>query len=238
MLFLECTTYSLFFLFFLLAQIHNAFSTEEANIIYIAFIALTFGYLYVFEFFFRKHDIAVHWKMFKRFYQPTGKKPDPSEHKRKGLAGVAASWALYLLAVGYVKHIGILTWQVFLMGACVMFIFNSFFTRKTCLLSVLFLKNHNHCCKNCGINSWDYLIFSTALFFAPELSVTATVMNYLIIIISFVTFVFWEYMYHKYPERFYPGTNKALWCVYCEKQCRNRYRGSDQSSVNNPAVKA
>ena len=115
MLFLECMTYTLLFLFFLFAQIHNAFSQKEANIIYIVFIALTFGYLYVFEFFFRKHDIAVHWKMFKRFHQPTGKEPNPSEYRRKGLAGVVVSWALYLLAVGYAKHTGILTWQVFLM---------------------------------------------------------------------------------------------------------------------------
>ena len=127
MLFLECMTYFLFFLFFLYAQIRNPFSPEEANIIYIAFIALTFGYLYVFEFFFPKHDLAVHWKMFRRFHQPTGRKLNPSEYKRKGLAGVAVSWALYLLAVGLAKHAGILTWQVFLMGACVMFIFNSFF---------------------------------------------------------------------------------------------------------------
>ena len=228
MLFFECVTYFLLFLFFLVAQVYSLFSAKEANIIYIAFIVLTFGYLYVFEFFFRKHDLAVHWKMFKRFYQPTGKIPEPSDFKRKGLAGVIVSWILYLLAVGLAKHIGILTWQVFLMGACIMFIFNSIFTRKTCLLSVLFLKNHNHCCKNCGINCWDYFIFSTALFFAPTLSTTATVINYLIIIISFVTFVVWEYIYHKYPERFYPKTNKALWCLYCEKQCKNRYKESEQ----------
>ena len=89
------------------------------------------------------------------------------------------------------------------------------FTRKICLLSVIFLKSKNHCCKNCGINCWDYAIFANALIVSPKLSMVATILNFVIIMTAMVMLVVWEYNYHRYPERFYPESNERLRCEYC-----------------------
>lgn len=199
--------------------IYGSVSNSVANIIYIFFIALSFGYLFALEFVFPKYDNAVHFKAFAKYYVPTGHERAEG-FNRKGIASVVLLWVAYLLFVALLKVLGVLNWYTFLVGACIMFILNSFFVRKTCLLSVLFLHNKNNCCKNCGINSWDYAIFASALVFAPKLSILATIINWTIIGISIVMLVIWEIKYRKYPYRFYPETNKTLSCMNCLKQCK------------------
>ena len=190
-----------------------------ANIIYILFILVSFGYLFMIEFVFRKFDNAVHYKMLKKYYVPN-QGIHTRTYKRKGVIAVLFLWLVYLLFLGAIKRLGFLSWQVFLIGACIMFMLNSIFIRKICLLSVFFLHNKSHCCKNCGINSWDYAIFASSLVFAPKLSIVATILNWIIIVISFAILIVWEYNYHKHPYRFYPETNATLGCKNCLKQCK------------------
>jgi len=205
-------------IFALLGLIGNI-SETIANVIYIIFIALSFGYLFALEFVFPKYDNAVHFKAFAKYYVPTGKMRETG-FKRKGIAFVILLWVIYFSFVALLKMFGFLNWYTFLIGACIMFMLNSFFVRKICLLSVLFLHNKNNCCKNCGINSWDYAIFASALVFAPKLSLWSTIINWTIIGISVVMLVIWEINYHKHPYRFYPETNKTLICTNCLKQCK------------------
>lgn len=192
------------------------------NILYITFITISFGWLFTYEFILKKFDNAVHFKMFEKYYVPTKRAETKTDYKRKGLVGVIILWIVYLIMIFMVKKLGFLSWELFLAGAGFMFLLNSIFTRKKCLLSVMFLHNKNHCCKNCGINSWDYLIFASALIFAPELSVVASIINYLIIALSTIMLITWEYTYKKHPERFYQETNKALSCKNCLKQCHSK----------------
>ena len=117
---------------------------------------------------------------------------------------------------------GLLSWYIFLMGACFMFALNSVFIRKICLLSILVMGNRNNCCKSCGINSWDYAIFASALVFAPNISPVATVINWSIIGVSVALLLIWEINYHKHPYRFYPETNKNLSCAICLKRCKKQ----------------
>ncbi len=194
---------------------------EYGNILYITFILISFGWLFAYEFIFKKFDNAVHFKMFEKYFVPTKKAEVKTSYKRKGLVGVIILWIAYLIFIFAIKMTGFLTWELFLAGAGFMFLLNSFFTRKKCLLSVIFLHNKNHCCKNCGINSWDYLIFASALIFAPDLSILATIINYQIIAVSTVMLIVWEYNYKKHPVRFYQETNKALSCKNCLKQCHS-----------------
>lgn len=160
--------------------------------------------------------------MFRKYHIPTQKLATQTTYKRKGLGGTIIVWICYIVFIGILKKTRILTWQIFLIGANITFIFNSVFTRKVCLLSVLFLKNKYHCCKNCGINCWDYAIFASALIFAPKLSIASAILNISIIAISITLLIMWEYNYHKYPERFYPETNASLQCKNCLKQCKYR----------------
>ena len=217
---IECIVYSICLIAFLILGLSGTVTTQAANIIYCSFIILSFGYWFILEFIFKKYDNAVHCKMFAKYYIPTRK--SNAAHKRKGIAAVIALWIFYLLFAALLKSTGVLNWYVFLIGACIMFILNSFFVRKKCLLSILFLHNKNDCCKNCGINGWDHAIFSSALFFAPELSTAAAIINLTIIALSVVLLIMWEVNYHNHPERFYPETNKSLGCAHCLKQCKYR----------------
>lgn len=217
--FSEMMVYTVSALFFAIIGHLDIATPEQINIIYIVFITLSFSYLFSFELFLKKHDSAVHYKMLKKYYIPTGKEKTGG-YKRKGVGAVIVLWIAYLLCIATMKYRGILSWHVFLIGACFMFALNSFFIRKVCLLSVLFLHNKNNCCKNCGINSWDYAIFASSLIFAPELSTAATIINWIIIVIAFVELLIWEILYYKYPYRFYSETNRTLRCSNCMKQCK------------------
>lgn len=214
---IEILIYSILLISFLLLNFFNI-SQNFANLIYISFIILSFGWLFINGLILKTTDIAVHNKMFQKFYKATNKTLLFSA-KRKGLWIIVILWIFYLSTIALLKYFNFLTWQIFLAGACIIFMLNSFFTRKVCLLSLLFLHNKNNCCKNCGINSWDYLIFSSALFFAPKLSLFATVLNIVIIIFSLIIFISWEIVYHNHPERFYQETNANLTCKNCSKQC-------------------
>ena len=182
---------------------------------------MSFGWMFASGFIFTKIDNAVHNKMKKSKFVPTNTSLEKT-FKRRGLFGVVIVWLIYLWVIGIFKFLGLVSWQLFLMGASAMFILNSIFTRKICLLSVFVLHNKNNCCKSCGINAWDYLIFSSALVFAPKISLIATILNICIIVFSCIIFILWEYNYHKYPERFYPETNANLSCKNCLKQCKFR----------------
>ncbi len=208
----SCITFLALNFFFDLAE-------NIGNILYIAFILISFGWLFVYEYILKRFDNAVHFKMYKKYYVPTKLAETRTNYKRKGLLGVAILWILYLIMIFAIKLAKLLTWELFLAGAGFMFLLNSIFTRKKCLLSVMFLHNKNNCCKNCGINSWDYLIFASALIFAPQLSIAATVINYIILGFATVMFIIWEYNYKRHPERFYAETNKTLGCKNCLKQC-------------------
>jgi len=214
----EVLFYSVGFFVFIVLN-HFKLPVIVQNIIYISTILLLFGYLFIIEFFFEKYDNAVHWKMFKKKYIPK-EVSEKVKHKRQGLFWVCLCWFIFLSFLFILSRTEFMTWQLFLAGACFVFIFNSIFARKKCLLSVLFLKNKNHCCKSCGINSWDYLIFASALFFAPHLSLWTSITNAIIILFSLVMFIIWEYNYHKHPYRFYPDTNKSLSCAHCQKKCK------------------
>jgi len=189
------------------------------NIIYISFIGGSFAWLFLSGFVFKKLDIASHSKMFAKNYTPSNVTIDKSKFKRKGIKFIILIWLMYLVALSICSILNIITWQLFLMGACVMFILNSIFTRKFCLLSLLVLHNKNNCCRNCGINGWDYAIFASSLIFAPRLSIVSDILNIIILLIALAIFIIWEYTYHKYPERFYQNTNLNLSCINCNKDC-------------------
>ncbi len=187
--------------------------------LYTGMLLATFGYFYLIETWIKKWDSAVHYKAREDFYKPTGTK-QPYSVKRKGIVGAIVLWLLYLAFIAVLRYLGILNWQLFCAGACFMFFLNTIFTRKLCFLSLLFLHNKNNCCKHCGINGWDGAIFASALIFAPHISIITTMLNWLIIAVSFAKLIEWEYLYHKYPFRFYPETNQNLSCKNCIKRCQ------------------
>lgn len=216
----EVTFYITMMIIFIILQIYNNIFFYIENIIYIIFMSISFGWLFALRWILKKYDTVVHKKMFEKYFVKGKSESRHDGYKRKGIYKVIVLWILYLAFIALIKQAGLLTWQLFLCGACIMFILNSFFTRKLCLLSLFFLHNKNNCCKNCGICSWDNAIFASALIFAPNISKATTILNLVIIVISFCEMIIWEFNYHKYPYRFYPETNAALTCDKCIKKCK------------------
>ena len=136
--YVEIVFYMLSLLLFIYMQARNVFFLELAEKIYITFIILSFGYLFLTKYFFVRYDVVFHRKMFKKYFVKGRSESRPGGYKRKGIYKVIVLWILYLAFIAIIKQTGLLTWQLFLCGACIMFMLNSFFARKLCLLSVFF----------------------------------------------------------------------------------------------------
>ena len=175
---IETSIFSILLTLFIILNFYKIDSTI-ANIIYISFLTLSFGYLFSYFFIFKKHDDVAHYKMYEKYYDEIPKSKEKMTYKRN-ITGVIIAWIGYLLIIGLIKYLGFLTWQIFLAQATILFILNTYFSRRKCLLSILFMHNKNHCCKNCTINCWDYPIIASTLIFAPYLSTLATIVNIII----------------------------------------------------------
>ncbi len=77
----------------------------------------------------------------------------------------------------------------------------------------------NKCCATCRIYNWDYAMIFTPLMFV------ANVYSLSLAGLALVLLVRWEFVFHKYPERFFAQTNNALSCTLCrEKLCQYKTR--------------
>ncbi len=126
------------------------------------------------------------------------------------LAWVALNGIFYFL---YFKHIidsGVMLLISLFYGVCDMICILFF-----CPFQEWILKNK--CCGSCLIYNWDY-----AMMFTPLL-VVRNVFAYILIILSVLLFLWWEWNFFRYPERFFEATNQSLACVNCtEKLCSHK----------------
>lgn len=69
------------------------------------------------------------------------------------------------------------------------------------------------CCSTCRINNWGYLMAFSPLVFIQSLWAWS------IVAVSIIVVIQWEYLYHRFPERFYETHNAALMCRNCTVEC-------------------
>jgi hypothetical protein len=69
------------------------------------------------------------------------------------------------------------------------------------------------CCSTCRINNWGYLMAFSPLIFIPSF------WTWSIVALSIIIAIQWEYLYHRFPERFYETHNAALMCRNCTVEC-------------------
>lgn len=220
------------------------------SIIYIVFSVLVLVYNILLNTFLKRLDGACHTRMFRYGGDPrgynvkecfNGEKHLDAEHgyghgenlrmlilhRRRGAGFVVCAYFVFLSILAVLKFTGIMSVELFLLGASMMFLANTFFIHRYCLLRIVFMRNVG-CCADCGIAGWDYLIFGSALLFAPELPVrrsTGYAVNAVIFVCSLIYFIIWEYNIKKYPERFAPETNMLLSCKNCGKRCVKKIGG-------------
>ena len=77
----------------------------------------------------------------------------------------------------------------------------------------------NKCCVNCRIYDWGHFMMFTPMLFIKDF------FSWSLFFTSLVVLIHWEYVYAKYPERFWEGSNQILKCKNChDKTCQEKKR--------------
>ena len=160
-------------------------------------------------------------KIYGRNYLPAGE-DNPTKQKKlrdyikkmnSGAIRSAIYWTMLILMMGFWHVVGLLN----TMWLCIIVVFFIFMDQFCITVWCPFKTIIQHkCCNTCRINNWGYLMAFSPLIYAPSF------WTYSILILSIVTIVQWEYLYYRFPERFYALYNANLMCKNCVKKCRKR----------------
>ncbi len=160
-------------------------------------------------------------KIFEKKFLSTGGNIDRrrqgfQKSKRKADSGALRSglyWVLLLLVMWMWRHVGILP-DVWLYVIVLFFVFmDQFCISVFCPFQWLM---RNKCCNTCRINNWGYCMAFSPLVFIHGF------WTYSIVFLALVATFQWEYLYFKYPERFYEICNANLMCKNCGTHCRRK----------------
>lgn len=160
-------------------------------------------------------------KQFKRYYKEADEEYATKElnneinEKNLGAIKVLIVWGIANLVIGilYLKKIIGVEEMVLLSAAyylgdliCILFF---------CPFQKILMKNR--CCATCRIFAWAHPMMTTPFIFIKHLY------SWSLFLIALCIAIRWEYVYHKYPERFFEKTNDNLKCINCtEKMCKIR----------------
>ena len=130
-----------------------------------------------------------------------------------GALKVLVLWIALFIIVGILTYFQILTHrELFVLTAFL------YFCDLVCVLFFCPFQKflmHNKCCATCRIFNWDHLMMFSPLAFVGGVFPT------ILLIMSLVSLLIWEFKYHLHPERFFEESNDTLKCKNCkEKLCR------------------
>ncbi len=159
-------------------------------------------------------------KIFEKYYNQSNYINPSTEWKLKayisttnaGALHTAVYWTLVVITTGILYRFNVFrTIDVYLV--VIFFIFMD----KVCSLVWCPFQwlIKNKCCNSCRINNWSYLMAFAPLIYLPSF------WTYSIVAMSMALVVQWEYMFHRYPERFYELCNANLMCKNCATKCRS-----------------
>ena len=150
-------------------------------------------------------------KVFAKNYRPLAEAPDNTKADiRCSVALVAAIWIAFNAVFGFLYWKGIVdTGFMYLLclfySVCDMICILFF-----CPFQSWFMKNR--CCTTCRIYNWDFPMMWTPMIFVGGWYGLS------LLIPSLVLLARWEYVAHKYPERFSVAANACLKCKNCPEQ--------------------
>ncbi|HOW55182.1 MAG TPA: hypothetical protein PLR60_11075 [Syntrophorhabdaceae bacterium] len=160
-------------------------------------------------------------KIFRRFYkEAAGISPARDEKllalKRRTDSGALRSalyWLLLLADIGLWRMVGMLS-DAWIYIIVLFFVFmDQFCVMVFCPFKWLM---KNKCCSTCRIDNWGYLMA-----FSPMIYIYSF-WTWSIVALSIIIVVQWEYLYHRYPERFFETHNDALSCRNCVSKCTGK----------------
>ena len=153
-------------------------------------------------------------KQFKRNYVPV-ERAELNKQSWKRTFAVAAIWLLLNGIIG-------LFYLLDFYDAGVLILISLGYSVCDMICILFFCPFHtwimkNKCCTTCRIYNWDYAMMFTPLVFVNNVFAIS------IVAIAVILLIKWEYLYHKYPERFVESTNESLACKNCkEKLCQHK----------------
>ncbi len=155
-------------------------------------------------------------KQFSKNYRPTG--ADISQARTFSgwrTAAVAAAWLGLNGVIGLLYFIHIIDAGILLLISLAYSVCDMICILFFCPFQTWFLKNR--CCATCRIYNWDFAMMFTPMAFVRR-GYTWSLLG-----MSLLLLVQWEYLLHRYPQRFSERTNAALSCANCqEKLCHHK----------------
>ena len=155
-------------------------------------------------------------KQFRRNYTPIeGSDVKTCRVSWKVTFAMTAAWLALNGLIGALFLLGIIDEGVLLLVALAYSICDMVCILFFCPFQSWFMKNK--CCGTCRIYNWDFAMMFTPFIFVPHAYTWSLLGMALLLLVQ------WEYLYHRYPERFYSQTNGSLSCENCkEKLCHHK----------------
>ena len=157
-------------------------------------------------------------KQFKSYYKPFNKKIEKGDIEKFVKEGDASAlkivivWTLFNLIFGYLYKKEIIREAEMILLSSFYYLSDLICVMFFCPFQKFIMKNR--CCITCRIFAWGLPMMTFPLVFIESYLAVSVFLVALIIALR------WEYVYHKYPERFYERTNVNLQCANCgERMC-------------------
>ena len=219
----ETVLFAVLCAFFLAAEVFGFIDDDWISAIHIVVVVLVFE-VFITPFLIGKkavRDACFKWKYAKRYFDVRASEDLFKLFQKRHVGGVIVIWIGCWLAILGARLIGLLTWELFMAGTCVLDILNAWFVRRHCWLATYVMKTPN-CCAECKINGWDVFMFGSAFILCPTPNKVVFWVNMAVVMISFALFMIWEMTYYAYPERFSKKTNCGIGCAQCKtRKCKN-----------------
>lgn len=169
-------------------------------------------------------------KHLKAYYVPTDRTVNiqkaeqyqKENHKRALI--VFGVWSLLGIALGVLWKTGVLGTKELFWVSVFFYVCDLICVLMWCPFRVWFLKNR--CCTTCRIFNWDHFMMFTPLVFVDSFYCKS------LFYCGLLVMLIWEYRIHRYPERFYEGTNEALKCRNCTDHLCGRHECGSASKIN------
>jgi hypothetical protein len=153
-------------------------------------------------------------KAFARYYSP--RQPDARNSRERlrevkgsadrGAIQSALCWLMVVAAIGALRAAGVLDLAWLIVIALFFVFMDQFCISVWCPFKWL---TRAKCCNSCRINNWGYCMAFSPLVFYPSF------WTYSLILLSLIVVAQWEYLYLRYPERFFEASNENLLCKLC-----------------------
>ncbi len=135
-----------------------------------------------------------------------------TKQNRRGALKSAIFWISFNLPFAILFFLGYLDTLFFYWLFFLYYFLDTFCINIFCIFHIFIVRNK--CCNECRIYNWSYAMYCTPLLFIPD------VWNYVLVLLSGIILIQWEFGAHFHPERFSAISNLTLQCQNCQYDCR------------------